>query len=122
MRLLPAFLLLLAAGPALAQSNNGEASYPPPKCEKPAPLDPTLKPVLPPSMAAAGANEHTIAPAGDIAYYNHKVLAYNEASRAHGAAMQVYGACIDAYVMAAKADIARIDAAIGDAMASANDP
>ena len=122
MRLLPAFLLPLAAGPTLAQSNNGAAPYPQPKCEKPAPLDPALKPVLPPSLAAPGSNENTLGPMGDVAYYNHKIMAFNEASRAHTAAMKIYGACIDTYVEAAKADIARINAAIGDAMASANDP
>jgi len=121
MRLLPAFLVLLAAGPALAQSNNGNAAYPQPKCEKPAALQ--EPPRLPPGVSSVkDASYNTLVRQDAVVAFNQKMIAYNAAVGVHNAAMKVYGTCIDAYVDAAKADIARIDAAIGDAMASANDP
>jgi hypothetical protein len=112
-------LAALAAAPAAAQSNIGSntgsniglAAYPAPKCDKPAPLDPNLKPARPvdnPNPDQADA-------------YNNKVRKYNEAVRARNAQLQNFAACMKTYVDAANADIKRIQGAVDAAVAAANE-
>ena len=111
MRRLPAlFALLLAATPALAQSNIDMKQYPAPKCAVPPEVDPALKPAPP----SENPNE------GEAAYYNSKVRAYNNAMRAHNDGVKAYAACVQTYIAAAKADMQRIQAAVDAAVATAN--
>ena len=107
-------LLLLCPVPALGQtkieSNIGLEKYPAPRCAVPPPVDPALKPP-PPSDTP---NE------GEAAYYNAKVRAYNNAMRAHNDGVKAYADCVQGYIAAGKADIARIQAAVDSAVATAN--
>jgi hypothetical protein len=102
--------LLLAAMPAMAQSNIGLAQYPAPKCAVPPAVDPAMKPVPPPDPPSEGAAN----------LYNSKVRAYNAAMRAHNDAVKGYAACVQDYVAAGKADIQRIQSALDAAVAAAN--
>lgn len=115
MRILPVLAaLLLAAAPALAQSNIssniGLSQYPAPKCDVPPAVDPAMKPVPPPDPPSDGAAN----------LYNSKVRAYNAAMRAHNDGVKTYAACVEGYIAAGKADIQRIQAAIDAAVAAAN--
>jgi hypothetical protein len=115
MRAIPILLaLLLAATPALAQSdsrsNIGLTQYPAPKCQTPPEVDASLKPASPP-------DNPTEAQAG---IYNSRVRAYNAAMRAHNDGVKNYTACIQDYIAAGKADMARIQAALDAAVAAAN--
>lgn len=110
------FALLLAAAPALAQSNIGINQYPAPKCAVPPPVDPAMKPLDPNDPA----NPSRPNSEGDVFDYNRKVRAYNTAMRAHNDGMKAYAACMDGYVAAAKADIQRIQSAVDAAVAAAN--
>jgi len=113
MRLLPALVMvLLAAAPALAQSNIGLTQYPAPTCAVPPSVDPGMKPATPDQ----GRSETST----DAFIYNAKVRAYNAAMRAHNDGVKVYAACVQGYIAAGKADIQRIQAAIDAAVATAN--
>ena len=113
MRTLPALaVFLLAAVPALAQSNIGMAQYPAPKCAVPPAVDPTMKPAAPdPSRNSAET---------DAFIYNSKVRAYNTAMRAHNDGVKAYAECVQGYIAAGKADIQRIQTAVDLAVATAN--
>jgi hypothetical protein len=106
-------LLLLAATPALAQSNIGLTQYPAPKCTVPPAVDPAMKPVAPDE------NSRTTAPT-DAFLYNSKVRAYNTAMRAHNDGVKAYAECVQGYIAAGKADIQRIQSAVDAAVATAN--
>lgn len=105
-----ALFLLLVATPALAQSNIGLSAYPAPKCDKPAAIDPALKPAPPPNN-----------PSNDQAEaYNAKVQKFNTAMRARNEQVKVFDACMQAYVAAGNADLKRITDAVNEAVAAAN--
>ena len=104
------FALLLAASPALAQSNIGLTQYPAPKCDVPPAVDPAMKPAAPSDTPSAG----------EAALYNTKIRAYNTAMRAHNDGVKKYADCVQGYIAAGKADIQRIQAAIDTAVAVAN--
>jgi|GEM_PF-3032130 len=108
--------LLLAAAPALAQSNIGLSQYPAPKCAVPAAVDPAMKPEDPNDPANANRPNSE----GDVFDYNRKVRAYNTAMRAHNDGVKTYTACVESYIAAGKADIQRIQAAVDAAVAAAN--
>jgi len=108
----PFFLIaLLAATPALAQSNIGLTDYPGPKCEKPPSLDGVKMPTAPdnPTPAQAG-------------IYNAQIRTYNAAVRARNEALKPFNDCMQAYVAAGNADIRRIQDAVNAAVNAANAP
>jgi hypothetical protein len=108
--------LLLAATPALAQSNGqsniGLTQYPAPKCDAPPAVDPSMKPQTPDANRATSQT--------DALLYNSRVRAYNNAMRAHNDGVKTYAACVQGYIAAGKADIARIQTAVDAAVATAN--
>jgi hypothetical protein len=113
MRAVPALcILLLAATPALAQSNIGLTQYPAPKCAVPPAVDPAMKPDTP------DPNRNTSST--DALLYNSKVRAYNTAMRAHNDGVKTYAECVQGYIAAGKADIERIQTAVDAAVATAN--
>jgi hypothetical protein len=108
--------LLLAATPALAQSNApsniGLTQYPAPKCDVPPAVDPSMKPQAP------DADRNTSQT--DALLYNARVRTYNNAMRAHNDGVKAYATCVQGYIAAGKADIERIQAAVDAAVATAN--
>jgi hypothetical protein len=109
-------VLLLAATPALAQSNGpsniGLTQYPAPKCDVPPAVDPSMKPQTPDA-------DRNTSPT-DAMLYNARVRTYNNAMRAHNDGVKTYAACVQGYIAAGKADIERIQAAVDKAVATAN--
>jgi hypothetical protein len=109
MRRLPIALAMLAATPALAQSNIGLTQYPAPKCERPPAVDVAARPTAPDNPTEAQAT-----------IYNAKIRTYNAAMRAHNDGVKLYADCVQGYLAAGKADMQRIQAAMDAAVAIAN--
>lgn len=106
-----ALIALLAATPALAQSNIGLTDYPAPKCTKPSTMDGVKKPTAPdnPTPAQAG-------------IYNAQIRAYNAAAKDRNEAAKTFNDCMQAYVAAGNADMKRIQDAVNTAVGAANTP
>ena len=111
MRTTIALIALLAATPALAQSNIGLDQYPAPKCTRPPSLDGVKRPDTPNNPTPAQA---------DI--YNSQIRAYNRAVQGRNEAVKTFNECMQAYVAAGNADIKRIQDAVNTAVNAANAP
>jgi hypothetical protein len=111
MRTTIALIALLAATPALAQSNIGLTDYPAPKCTRPPSLDGVKKPTAPDNPTPAQAE-----------IYNSQIRAYNTAARGRNEAVKTFNDCMQAYVAAGNADIKRIQDAVNAAVGAANTP
>jgi hypothetical protein len=104
--------LALLTTPAMAQtgSNIGLTQYPAPKCDKPQPVDASMRPAAPPENPSESQAE----------VYNSRLRAYNNAIRDFNSRIEAYNGCIKTYMDNGSADARRIREALDAAVAAVN--